>query len=71
MTICGKDNHPMAYTRKTEDEYQIHGNYGYGWEEVCAEDNRKDAILRLREYRENQPEYPVRLMKKRVPKYWD
>ena len=46
----------MAYIRKTRDEWQLQGNYGYGdgWECLCAEDSRKDAICRLREYRENE-----------------
>jgi len=43
----------MARERKTRDEFQIHGNYGYGWHEECAEDTRREARKRLREYREN------------------
>lgn len=52
----------MSYTRKTRDIWNIqqYTGYGYGWETVCAEDRWKDARERLREYRENQPEYPVR-----------
>ena len=53
--------------RKTREEFQIQGNYGQGWEEVTAEDTRKEAQARLKEYRENQPEYPHRLVVKRVP----
>lgn len=56
----------MPYQRKTEDEYQIHQNCGYGWEEVCAESTRKEARERLKEYRENQPEYPVKCVKRRI-----
>jgi len=58
----------MAYTRKTVDEYQVHGNYGQGWEEVCSETTRKDARQRLREYRENEPQYPHKLIVKRIRK---
>lgn len=58
----------MAYQRKTQDEYQVQGNYGQGWELETAEDNRKEARTRLREYRENMPQYPHRLIVKRVPK---
>lgn len=36
-------------------EYEIHGNYGQGYECECSEDNRRDALARLREYRENGP----------------
>lgn len=57
-----------AYTRKTEKEYQIHGNYGYGWEEVNAEDNISDGRRSLAEYRENDPKTPYKMVVKRVPK---
>lgn len=56
----------MTYQRKTYDEDQIHQNAGYGWEEVCAEDTFKEAKQRLKEYRNNQPEYPVKIVKKRI-----
>ena len=53
--------------RKTYDEYQIHQHFpGSGWEEVCAETTRKEAQERRKEYRENQPEYPVKIVKKRI-----
>ena len=55
----------MAYYRKTRDEYQIHQWVG-SWEEVCAEDTRREALARLREYRENMPGVPVRVVKVRV-----
>ena len=57
------------YTRKTYDEYSIEGYYGsrYGWEEVCTEDNLKDAKRTLREYNENEPQYPHRIKKHRIP----
>lgn len=41
----------MTYKRKTRDEYQIHGDYGQGYEEVCAEDTRKEARAGKRTYR--------------------
>ena len=53
-------------TRKTRDEYQIQGNYGYGWEEITAEETRKDAIIQLKCYRENEPMYQHRIVKKRI-----
>ena len=57
----------MAYTRKTRDYWDIEGNYGYGdgWEAVTAEDDRKQARERLKEYRENEPGTPFRIRKKR------
>lgn len=58
----------MPYIRKTKDEYVIIGNYGYGdgWEDLTSEDNRTDAKQRLKEYRENEPQYDHRLIKRRV-----
>jgi len=56
----------MAYTRKTKDEYIIQGDYGQGWEDVTAEDTRTEAKTRLKEYRENEPMYPHRMIVKRV-----
>ena len=58
----------MHYQRKTRDEYQIHQRTACGWEEVCAEDSFREARERRREYRENQPEYPVKIVCKRVRK---
>lgn len=59
----------MAYTRKTYDEWTIQGMYGaYGWEDVSAYDNRKEARGDLKAYRENEPQYPHRLIKRRIRK---
>lgn len=44
--------------------YEVQGNYGQGWECETAEAERIEAIQRLKEYRENMPEYPHRLKKK-------
>ncbi|MBE3036952.1 MAG: hypothetical protein IMZ70_07740 [Candidatus Atribacteria bacterium] len=54
------------YKRLTTDEYTVQGNYGQGWEDVTAEDNRKEARIRLQEYRENEPQYAHRLITRRV-----
>jgi hypothetical protein len=37
-------------------EFIVQGNYGYGhgWEDLCSESRRKEALTRLREYRENE-----------------
>ena len=47
----------MAYKRKTEAEYEILGDYGYGdgLEIVCSESSWEDARNTLKEYRENEP----------------
>lgn len=59
----------MAYIRKTQDEYQLFCNYGngYGWEYVLAEDTLSEAKQRKREYMDNMPQYPYKIVKKRVP----
>jgi len=57
----------MAYKRKTQDEYQIHTDNGYGFEEVTSEDTWKAARAQLKCYRENQSEYPHKIVKKRIP----
>lgn len=53
--------------RKTRDIYVVQGNYGYGqgWEDLTAEDDRKEGRERLREYRENESGVPFRLIKRR------
>ena len=56
----------MAYTRKTYDEWQIQGLYYGQWEEVCAEDNRKDARQRLKEYQENETGTHFQIKKVRI-----
>ena len=44
----------MAYIRKTRDEYELQGNYGYGWECLTTEETLKDARQRRKEYQENE-----------------
>ena len=57
-----------GYVRKTVDEWHTQGNYGCGWETVTIDDNYADAKQMLRDYNENEPQYPHRLIKKRVRK---
>lgn len=58
----------MGYTRKTKDEFEVQGNYGYGhgFECVTAEETKPEARKRLKEYRENEPGIPFKIVKKRV-----
>jgi hypothetical protein len=53
------------YTRKTVDLFVIQGLYAGNWKDETAELTRKEAILRLNEYRENVPEYCYKLVKRR------
>lgn len=59
----------MAYSRKTKDVYTVEGLYSrrIGWELLTQEDEYKDAKLRLKEYNENERNYPHRIKKCRVP----
>ena len=54
------------YKRKTEDEFQLHGDYGYGFEEVCAFSTWKEAREERKNYRENEPGIAFKIIKKRV-----
>ena len=58
----------MAYIRKTIDEYRLLCNYGYGWECILAEETNKEIADRKREYIENAPQYPYKVVKKRIRK---
>ncbi len=57
----------MAYVRKTRDVFEVRGDYGYGhgFECVTAEESRREALARLREYRQNEPGVPFKLVKTR------
>jgi len=41
--------------------YKILVNYGYGWEYEIFEETLKEAKQRIEEYRENCPQYSVKL----------
>jgi hypothetical protein len=60
----------MAYQRKTKDEYEIQQNFGYGdgWESVTTEETWSAAKEQRKCYQENQPEFPVRIVKHRITK---
>ena len=55
--------------RTTRDEFEVRGNYGFGhgFEMVTTEDTRKEAKERLREYRDNEPGIPFKIVRVRVP----
>lgn len=57
----------MAYVRKTKDVFVVRVKYTEtdGWEDVTAEETRLEARKRAKEYRENEPGYPVRISKSR------
>ena len=57
------------YQRKTVDEWRVYGNYGYGhsYEEVTCEETFREAKQRIKEYRENEPGIPFKMVCKRIP----
>ena len=55
------------YKRKTRDEWEVQGNYGYGWEMVTTENTRKEARAQLKCYRENESGTAHRIKMVRVP----
>lgn len=58
----------MTYTRKTKDEFVLMVNYWYwhGYEEEATEETMKEAKQRKKEYSENCPEYPTKIIKRRI-----
>lgn len=62
-----KEKAPRTRPRKTRDVFVVQGNYGYGhgWEDLTAEEHRKEGLARLREYRENEAGTPFRLVSRR------
>ena len=58
----------MAYIRKTIDEYEVQGNYGYGFETLTTEDTFKAAKENLKRYQENEKGVSFKIVKRRVKK---
>jgi len=55
------------YKRKTQDEYQIITDYGYGPEVELVEYSFKDAKIRVKEYERNaQGLRSIKIVKKQV-----
>lgn len=46
----------------------VQGNYGFGWEDLTASENTREARANLREYRQNEPGYAYRLISRREPR---
>lgn len=47
-------------------EYQLLCDYGYGWEYVLSEYNINEIAERVKEYIENAPQYPYKLVKRLI-----
>ena len=57
----------MAYTRKTRDFWAVQQYTGrpHGWEDVSAAATYMEACETWKDYRANQPAYPVRIKLRR------
>lgn len=55
------------YVRKTQDEYVLQGRYGHGWEDLTAESSWREIRARRREYQENEPGTPLKIVTRRIP----
>lgn len=56
----------MTYKRKTRDEWDIEQRINGEWEVVTTEDNAADARMNKKLYAKEQPQYMVRVVKRRV-----
>lgn len=54
------------YKRKTKDEFQVQGLYGFSWKRVACEDTLEEAKQRLREYGENETDTCFKIVKVKV-----
>ena len=55
----------MSRERKTIDVWRLYVDYGFGWEHELDEYTPSEARLRLREYNENCPQYPAKIVRGR------
>ncbi len=44
------------------NEYEIQGNYGYGWDRVTTEETRAEALEQLEVYRKNEKTASFRIV---------
>lgn len=56
---------PRKYVRKTRDVWRFYLNYGQGWEHETTELTREAMKENRKAYRENCPQYPLRVVKVR------
>lgn len=56
---------------KYEYWYIIQGYYINRWEDVYASENKQEALNNLRLYRENQPQFPHKLIQRRERYIYD
>lgn len=57
---------PKEKKNKWKYIFVIQGNYGQGWEDLTEEEHYLEGRERLKEYEENEPEYPHRKIMRKV-----
>lgn len=57
----------MTYQRKTRDCWRFYLNYGQGWEHEITEYTRAEMKVNRAAYRENAPQYTLRVVFGREP----
>lgn len=51
--------------KENKGHWIVQGNYGSRWEDVTEEENKFDGLNMLRDYNNNETQYPHRLIKRR------
>jgi len=51
--------------KKQKGHWIVQGNYGSRWEDVTEEENKFDGLNMLKDYNDNEKQYPHRLIKRR------
>ena len=57
----------MSRERKTVDVWRLYVDYGLGWERELTEYSPGEARKRRKEYTENCPQYPTKIVEGREP----
>ncbi len=65
--VIAKTKRERQKRRKPQKtEFEIQGDYGQGFELETCEETISEARARLKEYRENMPQYPHRIKRVRA-----
>jgi flagellar basal body L-ring protein FlgH len=51
--------------KENKGHWVVQGNYGSRWEDVTEEENKFDGLNMLKDYNDNEKQYPHRLIKRR------
>jgi hypothetical protein len=56
----------MARQRKYDYIWVLKGNYGMGYEDLVAEEKRSEIRARRKDYQENEPGTPLKVVYRRI-----